>query len=361
VTRRKSKTKFIIQCVAFWCVMLFAADAFAASCPHCGQYYPPAAPGDQARVNALRRAHERQHGGSRGGSSRGYSQQQFAVDAFGSMLNGFMQGLEQGRRNAAARAAAQAAERRRRAALERARLERLRKKRIRQAARFRVDLDRREAEMRERLAGVFDVVGGPVRGADDFDESDVYVDSSVVDLRPERGERHQAEARARLMSGRINPDFFASAQRRAAETDAFATENYGSMGAAGIRGPEKKQSIIEPVKGLAKMMAKDAVGKAIGALGPAGATINRARAIHGASEELGRETLGNLSSAADAVAYEPGRIDAVAAKYERAPLKFWEGASGDEHASRRAYMKQFSKIGGAVKSRTRGLLTGSGS
>lgn len=54
-----------------------ASPAFAASCPYCGQTYGAAAPGDQARVNALRAAHEAscpsRPGISSGGGSSGRS------------------------------------------------------------------------------------------------------------------------------------------------------------------------------------------------------------------------------------------------------------------------------------------------
>ena len=61
---RKNFVMLSLLCVlAFFSLQLDSARA--ASCPHCGQYYPPAAPGDWARVEALRRDHERSC--SRGG------------------------------------------------------------------------------------------------------------------------------------------------------------------------------------------------------------------------------------------------------------------------------------------------------
>lgn len=59
-------------------VILFPLHAIADSCPCCGQSYGAAAPGDEARVNALRAEHEASccpsSGGSSGGSSGSYQQ-----------------------------------------------------------------------------------------------------------------------------------------------------------------------------------------------------------------------------------------------------------------------------------------------
>ena len=62
----------------FFAIILFPLHAIADSCPCCGQSYGAAAPGDEARVNALRAAHEASccssSGGRNGGSSGSYQQ-----------------------------------------------------------------------------------------------------------------------------------------------------------------------------------------------------------------------------------------------------------------------------------------------
>ena len=167
-------------------------------------------------------------GGSSGGSSGRHGGGAATGNAFGAMVDGFSKGIQEAQ-EAQARAARLAAERRRRAEIaRRQRLERLRLERIRRARRRRIDWDRRGVEMGERLEGVFDpVIGGSSTaffGVEGTPEPDIYVDSSVVDLRPEPSGQQALEGQLRM-----NPAFLQAQARRAAATDAFATENYGSV------------------------------------------------------------------------------------------------------------------------------------
>ena len=354
----------MIYCAVIIAALLCGAPALADSCPYCGRYYPDAAPGDWARVAALRAEHEREcraahegSGGGGGGYDYGGGGGSALGDAFGAMLDGFIRGIEQGRLNAQAREA----ERQQQAELERQRQEELRLERIRRAEEFRAEFDRRADEMRERLEGVFDVVpGGPVESegpAEDVEPPDVFVGSSVVDLRPEHGERSRIEARERILGAAVDPAFLAAGARRAAETDAFAAANY-ALALPPPRPEAPKPSMIEPLRGLGKLMQDDAIRETLGAWGRIGDAANRAKAMYTAGSTLARDVLGGLPSAVSAVSTRPDLLDAAAEKYDTAPRTFWETAVGDEHAGRRDYREQFEKIGAAVEARTRGVLTG---
>ena len=167
-------------------------------------------------------------GGSSGGSSGRHGGGAAMGNAFGAMIDGFFKGLEEAQEAEARRQRLEAERRRRAEIARRQRLERLRRERIRRAREMRLDWDRREAEMGERLEGVFDpVIGGSSTaffGVEGTPEPDIYVDSSVVDLRPQPGGQQALEGQLRM-----NPAFLQAQARRAAATDAFATENYGSV------------------------------------------------------------------------------------------------------------------------------------
>lgn len=71
-------------------LLLLPGAALAARCPYCGQEYGAPAPGDEARVYALRRQHERECAASHRmnpGGGGGYQQ---------GLLNAFQQGLQMG-------------------------------------------------------------------------------------------------------------------------------------------------------------------------------------------------------------------------------------------------------------------------
>jgi len=202
--------------------------------------------------------------GSSGGSRRS-SGGSGGGEALGNAVSGLIDGFFQRMAEQQQRAAALAAERRRQEALarerERQRQEQLRRARIRLAAHLRADWDRRDAEISQRLAGVFDVFvdssvvdlrPDPVPGGTSFfglGGSEPFVDSSVVDLRPEPTPQQRLESLLRLggyaydlppavaievgiLTGRLDPAFLEAQEQRAAATDAFATENYGFSRAA---------------------------------------------------------------------------------------------------------------------------------
>lgn len=201
-------------------------------CSFCGH---PSNPPWHYSSCRLYRSHSSSSGGYSGGSDAGAA----LGNAFGTMIDGFFKSIEEAQKAEARRKRLEAERRRQAEIARRRRLEQLRLERIRRARRMRVDWDRREAEMGERLEGVFDpIVGASAAPAPDFEpmpEPDLYVDSSVVDLRPEPGSQRDLESQLRM-----NPAFLQAQARRAAATDAFATWNYGSV-ALGSRPEQASQ------------------------------------------------------------------------------------------------------------------------
>jgi len=320
--------------------------ALAASCPYCGRSYPPAAPGDEARVNALRRRHEascparfRSGGGSRGWSGGGYRRsggRSPAADAFGAMLRGFMQGLASEPRRPRGPSAAQlAAQRRRR--------EERRRQLIRRAARLRRDWDRRENEMAARLEGALDVMpaageASPVELIAPY-EGGPFVDASVVDLRPETGEA-AGEGLPRILTGRLAPEFLAAQARRAAETDAFATANYWS-----VMPPEPKAkggSLRQRAGDLVGLMKEDLITQGVKWLGLPGG--EHARTIESAERGFVKDMAQLVS---------PGTARALATsegleRYERfgegTQVNLLRNLTGDKSMQQENYAKAFRKL-----------------
>jgi hypothetical protein len=249
VNRNATAHGLLLALIAAAVVAAMAPDAALAmtgcsyGCSFCG--HPSYPPWHYSHCR-LYRGSTASSGGYGGGYSGGYGGGEALGRVVEKLLDRFLDGIHEGQRQAAALEA----ERRRQEALarerERQRQEQLRQERIRWANWLREDLDRREAEMSERLEGVFDPVGAahptPFFGIGGSGEPDLFADSSVVDLRPERSARRGLESRLRagsyssaptaepqLLSGRMDPAFLQAQARRAADTDAFATRNYGSV------------------------------------------------------------------------------------------------------------------------------------
>jgi len=298
-------------------------------------------------------------------------------NAFGAMFDGFVRGMQEAEA-ARARAARRAAEQRRRAELERRRrAEQRRRERIRRAARMRVDWDRREAEMSRRLDGVFDVVLGP-RGTPFFgtggsEPAEPWLDSSVVDLRPEPGEQERLERRlraggtgygavalpaeARILTGQIDPAFLRAQQQRAAATDAFATANYWSQMPARWGSSEADPSIMGALRGLGKVMAGSVRDKAIGWLGPG---PERAWTIYSAETGFAGDLKKVVSPATARALMRSEGLDGIGAATDKAQVDLLRNLTGDPSMQHESYQTAFRTLGRAVQVKARRLLTGWG-
>ena len=280
---------------------------------------------------------------SSSGSSGGYGGGAAAGNAFGAMVDGFSREIQKAQEERA-RAARLAAERRRRAEIaRRQRLEQLRRERIRRARQMRVDWDRREVEMGERLTGVFDPVpSGPSTsffGIGGAQEPDIYVDSSIVDLRPEPGEQRALEGQLRM-----NPAFLQAQAQRAAATDAFATANYGAVPIASLPTPRRIKPFKERLKALVGVMADDVLGESLKSLGPYGRAAEGAKKIYDVGTGAARSI---LPKALDPQTYQklasPRFHDfgEEQAELGRAGLGVLRSATGDESLKHETYYRKF--------------------
>jgi len=264
-------------------------------------------------------------------------------NAFGAMVDGFFKGIQEAQ-EAQARAARLAAERRRRAEIaRRQRLERLRRERIRRAREMRLDWDRRGVEMGQRLEGVFDpVIGGSSTaffGVEGTPEPDIYVDSSVVDLRPQPGGQQALEGQLRM-----DPAFLQAQARRAAATDAFATANYGAVPIAALPAARTIKPFKERLKDLARVMADDVLGESLRSLGPYGKAAEGAKKMYGVGTGAARSI---LPKALDPQTYRklasPRFHDfgGEQSGLDEAGLGVLRSATGDESLKHETYYKRF--------------------
>lgn len=222
-----------------------------------------------------------------------------------------------------------AAERARRELEERRRMEELRRARVARAARYRAELDRSEAEMSERLAGVFDLptprstsfFGIP--GGADAPEEDLRdgpnTDPMVVDLRPDHLIRRGFGFGPRTPSGPVyssdvvvltsdpvgvNPEFIGASELRAAETAAWARDHSPSGWPARGSDPRQgswrdvaKERLAEEAKARAAAEFERALREGAQKLGVP--NPGRIRDIGGAIDDYARGAVGSLGRALD--------------------------------------------------------------